>query len=65
MRVFKLPKRELGLGLGSVAGDDLGYRPLAVVGDQHVLVENLLFEGGAGGLVDVLGKAQVVGFVSG
>jgi len=35
-----------------------------VIGDQHVFAEQLLFQGGAGALVDVPGKAQVARFLS-
>jgi hypothetical protein len=38
----------LGLGLGPVGGDHLRGGPVVVVGDQHVLAEDLLFQGRAG-----------------
>src|SRR6266498_2259791 len=50
---------------GPVAGDDLGGRPVVVVGDQHVLAEDLLFQGGARVLVDAPGQAEVFGVVAG
>jgi hypothetical protein len=37
--VLQLAEGELGLGLGPVAGDHLGGRPVVVIGDQHVLAE--------------------------
>ena len=40
---------ELGVGLGSVAGNDLGGGPVVVVGDQDVLAEQLLLQCCAGG----------------
>src|SRR5262249_49423521 len=55
--VFHLPEGELGLGLGAVAGHDLGDRPVVVVGDEHVLTEDLGFECGAGGGVHLPGQA--------
>ena len=55
----------LGLGLGPVGGDDLGGGPVVVVGDQDVLAEDLFFQGGAGGGVDVPGEPVVFGGVSG
>ena len=63
--VFHLPEGGLGLGLGPVGGDDLGGRPVVVVGDQDVLAEDLFFQGGAGGRVDVPGEPVVLGGVSG
>src|ERR1039457_3972251 len=60
--VFELPEGELGFGLGPVAGDDLGGGPVIMVGDQHVLAEELFFQGGTGGLVGAPGKAQVANF---
>jgi hypothetical protein len=63
--VFELAEGELGLGLGSVGGDHLGHGPVVVIGDQHVLAEDLLFQGGAGGRVDAPGQAQVFGLVAG
>ena len=63
--VFHLPEGELGLGLGPVPGDDLWDGPVVLIGDQDVLAEDLLFERGAGLLVDVPGKAQVPGPVAG
>ncbi len=65
MRVFHLAEGELGFGLGPVAGDDVGGGPVVVVGDQHVLAEDLLFQGGARVLVDALGQAEVLGLVAG
>ena len=65
VRVLHLAEGELGLGLGPVPGHDLGNRPVVVAGDQHVLAENLLFEGGAGVRVDAPGKPQVLRLVSG
>jgi hypothetical protein len=50
--VFELAEGELGLGLGPVAGDDLGGGPVVVVGDQDVLAEDLFFRGGARAGVD-------------
>ncbi len=64
-RVFHLPEGGLGLGLGPVGGDDLGGGPVVVVGDQDVLAEDLFFQGGAGGGVDVPGEPVVLGGVSG
>ena len=58
-------RRELGLGLGPVAGDDLRDGPVVVIGDQHVLAEDFLFQGGAGGGVGFPGEAQVFGLVAG
>ena len=63
-RVLELAESELGLGLGPVAGDDLGGWPVVMIGDEHVLAEQLLFEGGASVLVDGPGEAQVAGFFS-
>ena len=48
VRVFELAETELGFGLGPVPGDDLGGRPVFVIGDQHVLAEEFFFERGAG-----------------
>jgi len=48
-----------------VGGDDLGGGPVVVVGDQDVLAEDLFFQGGAGGGVDVPGEPVVFGGVSG
>jgi hypothetical protein len=64
-RVLELAEGELGLGLGPVAGDHLGGGPLVVVGDQDVLAEDLLFQGGAGACVDAPGKPQVPGLFPG
>src|SRR5712691_12175799 len=64
-RVFHLPEGGLGLGLGPVGGDDLGGGPVVVVCDEDVLAEDLFFQGGAGGGVDVPGEAVVLGGVSG
>ena len=36
-----------------------------MAGDQHVLAEELFFQGGAGGLVDAPGQAQVAGLLTG
>ena len=49
---------------GAVAGDDLGGGPVIMIGDQHVLAEELFFQGGTGGLVDVPGQAQVAGLLA-
>ena len=49
VRVFHLAEGELSFGLGPVPGDDLGYGPVVVIGDQHVLAEDFLFQRGAGG----------------
>jgi len=65
VRVLHLPEPEFRLGLRPVAGDDLGDGPVVVAGDQDVLAEDLLFEGGAGVLVDVPGQAQVFRLFSG
>jgi hypothetical protein len=65
MGVFHLPEGELGLGLGPVPGHDPRDGPVVMIGDQDVLAEDLLFERGAGLLVDVPGKAQVLGLVAG
>jgi len=54
-----LPEGEPGLGLGPVSGDHLGNGPVVVAADQDVPAEDLLFQGGAGGGIDVPGKAQV------
>src|ERR1035441_6552587 len=62
--VFELAEGELGFGLGPVGGDDLGGGPVIVIGDQHVLAEELLFQGRAGSLVDAPGEAQVFGLVA-
>jgi len=59
--VFELPEGELGLGLGPVGGDDVGGGPVVVAGDQDVLAEELVFEGSAGGGVDVPGEAVALG----
>src|SRR2546427_10103797 len=53
-----------GLGLGPVAGDHLGGGPVVVAGDQHVLAEDLFFQGGAGVRVDAPGQAQVLGLLA-
>ena len=45
---LSLAEAELGLGLGAVAGDDLGDGPVVVVGDQDVFAEDLVFQRGAG-----------------
>ncbi|MDQ2707252.1 MAG: hypothetical protein M3Z25_06275 [Actinomycetota bacterium] len=57
--------RTLGLGLGVVAGDDLGDRPVVAVGDQYAFVEDLLLECVAGGLVEVEGQAVFGGGIAG
>ncbi len=62
MRVFELAEGELGLGLGLVGGDDPGGRPVAVIGDQHVLAGQFFFESGAGGLIDGPCQAQALGW---
>jgi hypothetical protein len=59
MLVLHLSEGELGLGLGPVAGDHLRHRPVAMAGDQHVLAEDLLFQGGAGSGIHAPGQAQV------
>ena len=56
--VFELAESELGLGLGTVAGDDLGDWPVVAVGDQHSFAEHLLLEHLACGLVEL--EAQPV-----
>ena len=48
-----------------MAGDDLGGGPVAVVGDQDVLAEDLLFQRGAPGHVDGPGQPQVAGGIPG
>ena len=58
---FSWRNGKLGLGLGAVAGDHLGGRPVVVIGNEHVLAEQLVFQGGARVLVDAPGKAQVLG----
>src|SRR6266702_4780623 len=63
--VFHLPEGGLGLGLGPVGGDDLGGRPVVMIGDQDMLAEDLLFERGVAILVDVPGEPVVFGGVSG
>jgi len=50
---------------GPVAGDHLGGGPVVVVGDQHVLAEDLLFQGGVRAGVDAPGQAGVFGLVAG
>ena len=65
VRVFHLPEGEFRLGLGPVAGDDLGHGPVVVAGDEHVLAEDLLFEGGAGVRVGAPGQAEVFRLVPG
>jgi len=64
VRVFHLAEGELGFGLGPVPGDDLGHGPVVVIGDQHVLAEDFLFQRGAGGRVDGPGQAQVLWLVA-
>ena len=61
--VFELAEAGLGLGLGPVAGDYLGDGPVVMVGDQHVLAEHVLFQGGAGVRVDAPGEPQVLGLL--
>lgn len=63
--VFHLPERELGFGLGPVAGDDLGDGPVVVAGDQHLLAEDLVLQLLAGVWVDVPYQPQVPGPVAG
>src|ERR1017187_4813773 len=63
--VFHLPEGELGFGLGPVTGDDLGSWPFVVIGDEHVLAEELLFQGCAGIGVDAPGQAQVFRLLAG
>ena len=63
--VFELPEGGLGLGLGPVAGDHLGGGPVVVIGDQHVLAEELFFQGDAGIVVDAPRQAQVAGLLAG
>src|SRR6266568_4151893 len=46
------------------AGDYLHCWPVVVIGDQHVLAEDLLFEGGAGTGVYGPRQAQVFGLVT-
>src|SRR5258708_2487911 len=58
-------RKENGLGLGPVAGHDLGDGPVVVAGDQDVLAEDLLFQRGAGLLVHVPGKPQVFRLLAG
>jgi hypothetical protein len=41
--VFELAEAELGLGLGAVAGDHVGDRPVVAVGHQHAFAEDLFF----------------------
>src|SRR5258706_240887 len=62
--VLELPEGELRFGLGPVAGDHLGGGPVVVAGDQDVLAEQFLFQGGAGCLVDGPGQAQAGGLVT-
>ena len=54
--VFELAEGELGLGLGAVAGHDLGDRPVVAVGDQDTFAEDLGFQVVAGRFVDVVGE---------
>ena len=42
--VFELTEGELGVGLGTVAGHDLGDGPVRAVGDQHPFAEDLGFQ---------------------
>ena len=51
--VFELAEPELGLGLGAVAGDDFGDGPVVAVGDEEPFAEDAVFQGGAGGVVDL------------
>ena len=64
VRVFHLAEGELGFGLGPVPGDDLGYGPVVVAGDQDVLAEDFLFQAGAGGRAGGPGQAQVLWLVT-
>src|SRR5258706_8588782 len=63
-RVFELPEAELGRGLGAVPGDHLAGRPVVVIGDQDMLAEQVLFQGGAGAGVDAPGEPQVLGLAA-
>src|ERR1019366_5628794 len=54
----------LGLGLGPVTGDDFGHGPVVVAGDQHMLAEDFLFQGGTGFWVHGPGQAQIPGLVT-
>ncbi len=65
MRVFHLPEGEFGLGLGPVAGDDLGGGPVVVVGDQDVLAEEFFFQGGPRIAASRPCEPQVLGRVPG
>ncbi len=50
--VLELAESGLGVGLGAVAGDHLGRRPLVAAGDQDPLAEQLGRQFAAGGVVD-------------
>src|SRR6266511_2094817 len=63
--VFELPEGELGVGLGAVAGHDLGDRPGLAVGDEDPLAGHLVFQGVAGRLVDAEGQPVLGGGVAG
>ena len=64
VRVFHLAEGELGFGLDRYRRRPR-YGPVVVIGDQHVLAEDFLFQRGAGGRVDGPGQPQVLRLVAG
>src|SRR6266700_3145396 len=65
VRVFELAESGFGVGLGAVAGDHLGYRPVVAAGDQDPLAEQLGLQLAAGRLVHGPGQPQLAGLVAG
>jgi hypothetical protein len=44
VRIFELPEAAFDLGLGAVAGHDVGEGPVVAVGDQDPFAEDLLLQ---------------------
>lgn len=59
-----MAEAELGVGLGPVAGYDLGQGPVVAVGDQDLFAEDLGFEFRAGVGVDAPGQPVLGGGVA-
>ena len=63
--VFELAEPCFGVGLGPVAGDDVGDWPVVAVGDQDPFAEQLGLQRFAGGGIDGEGQPHPGGGISG